>query len=140
MKYDNLHKLVDCEMEKIASKPELNDAILSNLYRLVDVKKDLLEIEEEEMNMGMSERGGGRSSYRPYYGNSNGYNGYTGGNSGYNGYTDYDYRPNVYPMAGNSMDDGRQSGSYRQLEEAMRHATSESEREAIRQLMDKFYK
>jgi hypothetical protein len=38
------------------------------------------------------------------------------------------------------MDDMRQGGSYQQLEEAMRHAGSEAEREAIRQVIDKYCK
>lgn len=121
MEYEKLYKLVDCELDKVASKPELNDNSLSNLYRLVDVKKDLLEIEEKEMTLGYSNRGGNSYGYMPMYGS-------------------YSYRDNMGRSNGHSMDDMRQGGSYQQLEEAMRHASSEAEREAIRQVIDKYYK
>ena len=126
---EKLYKLLDCEMDKIAAKPELNDATLSNLYKLVDVKKDLLEIEKKEMELNEMESGnsnrmnyGNDSSYR----NGNSYRMYgRGGNSSrrYDGY---------------SMDSGDQMFDH--LEEAMRHANSEQEREAIRQVMMKLDK
>ena len=98
---DKLCKQIDTEIEKIANLPSLNDATLANLYKLIDVKKDLLEIEEKEMELGIDEYQGAsmrQMSYRGRGGNSNrmparyyddGYsmNGY-GGNS-------YDHSPDV---------------------------------------------
>lgn len=116
---DTFCKLIDTELDKMSKLQALNDVSLQNLWRLTDTKKNLLKIEklENEVN----------------YGNSYGYdrdmdNGYSrrypiyGGDS-YNGY---------------SMT-GRGGESYNHLEEAMNHATSEAEKEAIRQLMVRFY-
>lgn len=118
MDYDKLHDLVDCEIDKIANKPELNDMLLANLYKLVDVKKDLFEI--EEMEMGEDNQSG--NSYR------NGNRGYSrrGSNMSYR----YDN--------GYSMDND--NSSYTHLEEAMKHANSEQEREAIRKLINQNYR
>lgn len=131
---EKLYKLLDCEMEKIAAKPELNDATLSNLYKLVDVKKDLLEIEKKEMEIDEMESG---NSYRVMYadnyprsGNSNRNSYRRGGNS--------NRRGGRYYSDGYSMDDGGDVFDY--LEDAMSHARSEQEREAIRQAMMKLDK
>ena len=107
---DKLCKQIDTEIEKIANMPSLNDATLANLYKLIDVKKDLLEIEEKEMELGMDMYQGNsmRSSYRNMGGNSNrmparyyddGYsiNGY-GGNS-------YDHMPDDREMVRQRMMD-----------------------------------
>lgn len=107
---DKLCKQIDTEIEKIANMPSLNDATLANLYKLIDVKKDLLEIEEKEMELGadMYQGNSMRSSYRNMGGNSNrmparyyddGYsmNGY-GGNS-------YDHMPDDREMVRQRMMD-----------------------------------
>lgn len=126
MDYDKLHDIVDCEIDKISNKGELNDAMLANLYKLVDVKKDLCEI--EEMEMGIEQSG---NSYRT--GNS-----YRGRNGGYsrrgNNMMSYGYGGNT----GYSMD--ANESSYSHLEEAMKHASSEQEREAIRKLINQNYR
>ncbi len=128
---DKLCKLLDSEMEKIAAMPTLNDASLSNLYKLVDVKKDLYEIEEKKMIVDE--------------GNSYGrYGGYMNGNS--NRYPmvppiyGESYNGNSYQMNNNGYSRDRGSDSYAHLEEAMRSATSEAERDAIRQVMNKMYR
>lgn len=56
--YDNIRKLVDCELEKIGKMNELNSNALENVYKLVDVLKDLDEIEEHKgmINGGYSQR------------------------------------------------------------------------------------
>lgn len=124
MDYDKLHDLVDCEIDKISSKPELNDMLLANLYKLVDVKKDLFEI--EEMEMGGDNQSG--NSYR--YGGS-----YRSGNRGYSRRgSNMSYRYDN----GYSMDND--NSSYAHLEEAMKHASSEQEREAIRKLINQNYR
>ena len=118
MDFEALHNLVDCEIDKIATKNELSDASLANLYKLVDVKKDLFEIEDREMG-GMNS-----GSYRsiPYRG------------GGYSRRND-----RMMPQYAYSMDNKDES-SYTYLEEAMKHAASEQEREAIRKLMNQNYR
>lgn len=124
MNVEKIEKLLDCEIDKIGAKPELNDVSLGNLYKLVDVKKDLLEIAEKEMEL---ESG---NSNRYYDNGGNSYRGsgrmYTRGGNSYRRYDGY------------SMDGGDQMFDH--LEEAMRHAGSEQEREAIRQVMMKLDK
>lgn len=124
---EKLYKLLDCEIDKIAAKPELNDASLSNLYKLVDVKKDLIEIEKKEMEMDEMESG---NSYRMSYNDRMTYR--RGGNSNRRGMS------NRYYNGGYSMDDGSDALDY--LEDAMSHARSEQEREIIRQAMMKLDK
>ena len=124
--YEKIRKLLDCEMDKIASKPELTDASLSNLYTLVDVIKDLDEIEEKDMELrGYSQRtmvgyyddGVRGNSYRMGRGNS-----YRSGGDG---------RMMNY---GYSMDAGPDY-MFDHLQQAMNSATTDKEREAIRQVM-----
>ena len=122
---DKLYKLLDCELDKIAAKQELNDALLSNLYKLVDVKKDLLEIEKKEMEIDEMETG---NSYRVSYDDSNRMMYRRGGNSNRRG-------GSRYYSGGYSMDQGSDALDY--LENAMSHARSEQEREVIRQAMMK---
>lgn len=125
MDYDKLHDLVDCELDKISAKPELNDSLLANLYKLVDIKKDLFEI--EEMEMGGDNQSG--NSYR--YGGS-----YRGG--GNRGYSRRGSNMNYRYDNGYSMDND--NSSYAHLEEAMKHASSDQEREAIRKLINQNYR
>ena len=76
---DKLCKQIDNEIEKIANMPSLNDTTLNNLYKLIDVKKDLLEIEEKEMELGMEDIYPGNSMRSGTYGGS--YRGGQGGGS-----------------------------------------------------------
>lgn len=131
---EKLYKLLDCEMDKIAAKPELNDATLSNLYKLVDVKKDLLEIEKKEMEIDEMESGNSnRVMYTDNYarGGNGSMNSYRRGGNSYR-------RGSRYGYDGYSMDDGGDVFDY--LEDAMSHARTEQEREAIRQAMMKLDK
>lgn len=117
---------VDAELEKISKMPSLTDVSLRNLNDLTDTKKNLLKIDilTQQLEGGNSFRG---SSYN--YGNSNGY---MMGNS--NRYTE--------PMYGNSYDGGYSmhgSDAYSHLEQAMRAARTEDEREAIRQAMSRIH-
>ena len=43
--------LRDNEIDKIANRSELNESSLSNLYKLVDVLKDVTEVEGKEMGI-----------------------------------------------------------------------------------------
>ncbi len=131
---EKLCKLLDCEMDKIAAKPELNDAMLSNLYKLVDVKKDLLEIEKKEMELEGGEMESG-NSYRMYPIYSRGGNSNNGGMNSYRRGGNSNRRGGRYYNDGYSMDGGDDVLGY--LEDAMSHAQNEQEREAIRQAMMK---
>ncbi len=120
---DTFCKLIDVELDKISKMPALNDATLQNLWRLTDTKKNILKIEKLEKE---NEMGG--NSYGYDYRMDNGYSRrYPVYNDSYgNSYTGY------------SRDQG--GDTYMHLEEAMRHATTEGEREAIRQVMSKYYR
>lgn len=87
---DKLCKHIDTEIEKISNMPALNETTLANLYKLIDIKKDLLEIEKKELELGMEE----------YQGNSmrgNGYS-YRGGQGVGNSRMPARYYGNGYSM------------------------------------------
>ena len=122
---DTFNKLIDAELEKISKMPALNDAVLNNLHKLTDTKKNLLKIDKLEMEVpggmmdGYSNRRMG-NSYDDYSGYSMTGPIYRGGN-----YGSYDQ--------GYSRTDARSH-----LEAAMREARSEQEKEEIRQLMMRY--
>ena len=136
MNAEKLHKLLDCEIDKIGAKPELNDASLQNLYKLVDVKKDLMEIAEKEMEIEDMESG---NSNR-YYNYADNGNSYRRGGMSMNSGRIYARGGSSRRNYGYSMDSGSGDEMFDYLEEAMRHASSEQEREAIRQTMMKLDK
>lgn len=136
MNAEKLHKLLDCEIDKIGAKPELNDASLQNLYKLVDVKKDLMEIAEKEMEIEDMESG---NSNR-YYNYADNGNSYRRGGMPMNSGRMYARGSSSRRNYGYSMDSGNGDEMFDYLEEAMRHASSEQEREAIRQTMMKLDK
>ncbi len=114
---DAFNKLIDAELEKISKMPALNDAILNNLHKLTDTKKNLLKIDKlEKENSG---------SYEMGYSNR-----MMGGS--------YDYNRPIY--RGGSYDNGySRTDAYSHLEAAMRDARNEQEREEIRQLMVRYH-
>ncbi len=127
---DKLCKQIDTEIDKISAMPSLTDVALGNLYKLIEIKKgilkiDMLESELEPMNMGYSNRN--QYSNRSYSNMGNSYDGRMGGNS--NHYVDTPIYGGGYSMDGND--------AYSHLEQAMRVARSDREREAIRQAMSK---
>lgn len=128
---DKLCKQIDTEIDKISAMPSLTDVALGNLYKLIEIKKGLLKIdvlegEVDGMNMGYSNRG--QYSNRGSYSNmGNSYDSRMGGSS--NHYmNDPIYGPG-YSMDGND--------AYSHMEQAMRAARTDREREAIRQAMSK---
>lgn len=131
--YEKIRKLLECEIDKIGSKPELNDASLANLYKLVDVMKDLGEIEKNDWEMnGMSGRtmvgyydDGIRGNSQRGYDNRMMYN--NGTSYGMGGYGGRSY-------GGYSMNDG---SVIQHLEMAMNNAKNDRERQAIQELMNK---
>lgn len=97
---DKLCKHIDSEIEKISNMPSLNDVTLANLYKLIDIKKDILEIDEKEMRLNMEDYQGGGNSFRGYRGNSSRMSGryyddgYSMNYSG-NGGSSYDHMPEM---------------------------------------------
>lgn len=127
MMKDRFCEQVDAELEKISKMPSLTDVTLRNLNDLTDTKKNLLKIDilTQQLEGGNSFRGTSNS-----YGYSNGY---MMGNS--NRYINE-------PMYGNSYDGGYSmhgSDAYSHLEQAMRSARTDDEREAIRQAMSRIH-
>ncbi len=121
---DTFNKLIDAELEKISKMPALNDAILNNLHKLTDTKKNLLKIDKLEMELG--------GEMMNEYSNR----GRMGGS--------YDYGRDNYsnrmPIYGGSYDNGySRTDAYSHLEAAMRDARNEQEREEIRQLMARYH-
>lgn len=126
------NKLEDVKRE-IQTKG-LTDASLEYLHKLTDTKKNLMKIEKLEMELGgMSAEIPQGNSFRPMMnvpiGNSYASNQYGRSYDSYRGNSNNSYG---YSMGG--------SDSYDHLEAAMRSATSDAERDAIRQLMSKLYK
>ncbi len=129
-------KLIAAELEKISNMPSLNDATLRNLQILTDTKKNFLKIEKMEMELedmrgGNSFRGNSYDYIRGNYGNSMTQGQGNGGNS--NRWDEPMHYGNSY--GGYSMTG---SDAYTHLEQAMRSARTENEREAIRQAMNSF--
>lgn len=59
--YDHLRELVEREIGEIGKRGELDDMSLEHAYKLVDILKDLGEIDEQEV--GYSERYMDRNRY-----------------------------------------------------------------------------
>lgn len=125
---DSVCKLIENEIERLSKQPSLDNTTLNQLHVLTDTKKNLLKIEtlesgmEEPMMDGYSNRRG--MSYR-------------GGS-----YDDYMGRSyNMAPTYHQSYDGGySRDSAYSHLEQAMRDARSDQEREEIRNLMTRLYK
>lgn len=123
--YDKVKDLVECEIEKIGKMDQLNETALHALDKLVDIRKDIDEI---EMNEGIADyyedwANGGNS-----YGRGRSYRGrsYRGGNS----YGRYRRGINY----GNSY--GGSDETMEHLQMAMDSAQSETERDAIRKVIE----
>lgn len=125
------NKLEDVKRE-IQTKG-LTDASLEYLHKLTDTKKNLMKIEKLEMELsGMSGDMSQGNSFRPMMNIPMG-----------NSYASNQYGRSYDSYRGNSNSYGYSMGgsdSYDHLEAAMRSATSDAERDAIRQLMSKLYK
>lgn len=117
---DKLCTQIDAEITKISAMPSLTDVALGNLYKLIEVKKGLLKIEMLEGELEGKEEGYSNRSY-PRMGNSY--------DQGRGMSSHYEPMYNGYSMAGGD--------AYSHMEEAMRLARSDREREAIRQAMSK---
>ena len=120
--YNRIYDMLNCEIEKIENKGELNQSSLDNLDKLVDIIKDLQTIEAmsfaEERNYGYSNNSGmDYSRGRMMYDDSRYYRG----------------RPSNY---GYSYGNDR-NGMIEHLQKAIDQANSEEERNEIRQMIDR---
>lgn len=132
---EELKELLEKEVEKIARKGEISLAEVEAMYKVVDIIKDIGEIEEMEggeeeeySNRGYARRG--YSGRRSYGGGS--YRRGRDSNGRYVSREGGSYRS----YRGYSMEEAKDEMMSR-LEEAMNSATNERERQAIMQCMDK---
>lgn len=93
--YEDLREMVDKELREITKRGELDDMSLEHTYKLVDIAKDICEIEEKES--GYSERYMGY----PYM--------MEGGSSRAGRYSREGYSRDGYSRDGYSMRQGRDS-------------------------------
>lgn len=109
---ENKNKLMEVfnkEVSKILEHGELNKDTLHSLYEIVDVLKDMCEIEEKDAEGGYSTR------RYPHY-----------------SYNNYDHRGNSYNRPYNSYGSDRD----RMMDEFMNQATTERERDLVRRIMN----
>lgn len=136
----NIKDLIDDELKEISKKGELTDTDLENVYKMVDICKDITTIEAMKESQYSREYSRDYSSENYPMSNDGSYRSYGRGGS-YEG---------SYARRGRDGDgDGRYSerGSYRdgysghdntkeKLEAMMRKAGSEQERESIRRILE----
>lgn len=125
---EDLREMMCDELDEIVKKDSLDNTQLEQVYKLVDIIKDI-----DEINMnGMSEIGYSQTGMMPIWNTGNSYrNGYA--NSGYaNRNRDSMGR---YSRTGYSRD-GDNEHMIQKLERMMDEAPTEREREAIRRCLD----
>lgn len=126
--FEKLRDIIKVEMDAVVAKGELDENSLACTYKMVDILKDLGEIEMSDS--GYSQR------YIPQY-SMNGGNSYGmgGGNSYRNNNTMY--RGNSYRNSYNGNGGYSRTGdTMDKLHQLMNEAQTEQEREAIRRVMD----
>lgn len=127
MDYNIIRDLVECEIEKIGKSEQLNETTLHFLDKLVDIRKDIDEI---EMNDGIAD----------YYEDWTNGNSYTRGRNGGNSYRRSYGRGGNYSRGrsyrGNSYANGVDE-TIDYLHMAMNSAQSDAERESIRKVIEK---
>lgn len=126
---DKAVAMLNTEMGKILAMPELNKDTLCALGELVDILKDLKEIDKDAY-----EEGSSYGSYAGGYGNSN-RGSYAGGGysqryNSYNNYNGYSSRRGRRSM------DSERDHIMSKMEQFMSQATNENERELVRRIMD----
>ena len=122
--FDKLRDMIGSEMDQITARGELDENSLACIYKMVDILKDLGEIEMNDS--GYSQR------YMPQY-PMNSYG--MGGNSYRNNNTMY--RGNSYRNSYNGMGGYSRTGdTMDKLHQMMNEAQTEHERETIRRVME----
>ena len=135
--YSELRNIVEKEIDNIVKKGSLDQNSLCNLDKLIDIVKDIKEVSGDYES--------GYSGYRGYIYNdgysgrmmnngSENYSDYGRGNYQYNGYMNYNNMDNRY--SGN----GEKAHMLSLMEEAMRHASNNEERDEIRKMIEKMNK
>ena len=103
------------EISKILEQG-LTKETLHCIYEILDIFKDMSEVDEKEMEMGgFSQRGGYSQRVMPY-------------NNSYNGY-DRSYSGNSYNSYGSDRD--------RMMDEYMSQASNDRERELVRRILNR---
>ena len=112
--YEDIKALLDCELDTISKKQEISEQDLDALDKMIDIIKDMDEMEAMQMSGGMS---GARASYgtmMPYMGAGYYNDDATYGRGGRNS---YGYNQN-YTQGGNSgRNYGNSGGSYGRYDE-----------------------
>ena len=122
--FDKLRDMIGSEMDQITARGELDENSLACTYKMVDILKDLGEIEMND--------GGYSQRYMPQY-PMNSYG--MGGNSYRNNNTMY--RGNSYRNSYNGMGGYSRTGdTMDKLHQMMNEAQTEHERETIRRVME----
>lgn len=125
---EDLREMMCDELDEIVKKDSLDNTQLEQVYKLVDIIKDI-----DEINMnGMSESGYSQTGMMPIWNTGNSYrNGYAN-----NGYANRN-RDSMgrYSRTGYSRE-GDNDHMIQKLERMMDEAPTEREREAIRRCLD----
>ena len=124
--FEKLRDIIKVEMDAVVAKGELDENSLACTYKMVDILKDLGEIEMSDS--GYSQR------YIPQYPMNSGNSYGMGGNSYRNNMS---YRGNSYRNSYNGNGGYSRNGdTMDKLHQLMNEAQTEQEREAIRRVMD----
>lgn len=135
---DDLREIVTKEIDEINKKGELDENSLVCVYKLVDILKDIGEIEGQEMGyscryMGYPYMMDDGNSYRGGYSNRYSNTGYSMRNRDSMGRYSRDYSPNSY--RGGYSRDGERDEIMAKMEHMMNTAGSETERQVIQRIM-----
>lgn len=130
---ENLMDLTCSELEKISKRSELDQVSLKNLSMLIDIKKDILEIE------GMEEYAENRNNAN--MSSNNGYGsydnrGYTGGNSYTNGYSNHGWNRGyvIQPYYANNGMNGSSYGNMGMMNGYSRAGSEEEMKSMLREM------
>lgn len=126
---EDLREMMCDELDEIVKKDSLDNTQLEQVYKLVDIIKDIDEISEKEMG----ENGYSQTGMMPIWNTGNSYrNGYMPGNGYANRNRDSMGR---YSRTGYSRESDTDH-MIQKLERMMDEAPTEREREAIRRCID----
>ena len=133
--YDNIKNLLYKEMDEIVQKDAVSQTDLENLYKMIDIVKDICEIaeKEEQMESGYSTRWNGMMPYDDRYYNIHSYR---GGNGNQNGYSSNNYGSNNNGGMRYSRTDGRDH-MINNLYAMMDQASSDAEKNAIQECINR---
>lgn len=131
--YEDALDMVEEEIDKIVKKEELDDKCLEYLYKLVDISKDIETIMAMRGEYGGYSEDGYSMRGRPYYSYDDGMNGHSYRRRDSMGRYSRDYRHGGYMGNGYS----REGDLRMRLEQMMNEATTDHERDAIRNALDR---